>query len=247
MAYRDERGALEARVQELEDDLAGARATIARLQGEGGAAQVGSEKPSPFLGAPTKLHLERELPFELSDEGYEAIADLLRARLSTPTTGMVGQVGRTLTFQRPGLTLRVAREAEGKTRISLDETQLQGFAALLAGGTVMGAFFGLVPVIALLKALAFTPAALVVALPLLVIACYTPLRAIISRHVWSERRKLAGVVEAVAETAARHARPTRARIATPAPATELTAEASEHEAEEAEALERAEAAVEQKR
>ena len=38
------------------------------------------------------------------------------------------------------------------------------------------------------------------ALPLLVIACYASLRALISRHILAQRRKLAGVVETMAET-----------------------------------------------
>jgi Tfp pilus assembly protein FimV len=246
VGYRDEREALEAKVQELEDDLGEARRTIARLQGEGAAAQPGSDAPSAFLGAPPRLHLERELPFEVSDEGYEAIADILRARLSTPAAGNmgnVGQVGRTLTFQRPGLTVRIAREPPGKTRITLDDNH-QGFGVLLGVGTMGTTFFGLVPVIALLKALAFTPAALIVALPLLILTCYAPMRALVSRHVMRERTKRAAVIEVIAETAARHVRPTRSRIAVPAAE---EAGASEHEAEEAEALERADAAVERRR
>ena len=236
MGYRDEREALEAKVQELEEDLGEARQTIARLQGEG-PAPVGADAPSAFLGAPPLLHLERELPFEVSDEGYEAIADILRARLSTPAVGTVGQVGRTLTFQRPGLTVRIAREPEGKTRITLDDNH-QGFGVLLGVGTMGATFFGLVPVIALLKALAFTPAALIVALPLLILTCYAPLRALVSRLVMRERAKRAAVIEVIAETAARHVRPTRARIAVPAAEAGEEAGASEHEAEEAEALER---------
>src|SRR5947207_3024047 len=96
MTYRDDREALQARVETLEQELAGAQATIARLEGRG-AADVGSESASTFLGTPMGLRLERELPFEVTNQGFEAIAELLRSR--RPQFGQGSQVGRKLTYR----------------------------------------------------------------------------------------------------------------------------------------------------
>src|SRR5262245_46091292 len=101
MAYRDDEEALRRRVADLEGELSEARATIARLQGESATQAVSSDEPSWFLGAPTRLELERELPFEVTDEGYEAIAELARKRFPA-SVGGVSQVGRTLIYRQGG-------------------------------------------------------------------------------------------------------------------------------------------------
>ena len=58
---------------------------------------------------------------------------------------------------------------------------------------------GLVPLMAVLRALGATPALLVIALPLLAMLCYGLLRLVASSAVRRSRAKLVGVLESVAE------------------------------------------------
>ena len=116
MAYRDEAEGLWLRVEDLEAELSSARETIARMQGESVAAEVEEEKPQWFTGAAKRLRIERELPFELTDSGYEAIADLLRGRWPT---ALISQIGGTLTCRFNVVELRVARMEGGRTQVRM--------------------------------------------------------------------------------------------------------------------------------
>lgn len=104
MSYRDESEALRARVGQLEDELARKEDTIARLRGEKAGLEAATRE-SAMLGGPSGVTMERELPFEIDDAGYEAIAQVVRSRLGVE----VSQVGRTLSTPRDVFSLR--REA----------------------------------------------------------------------------------------------------------------------------------------
>lgn len=237
MGYRDERDGLQLRVTELEEELSHARETIARLQGE--AAVEGAErgKPGWFTGAPSRATWVREVPHELTEEGYEALAELLTNRVAS--TGQVSQVGRTLTFRSGDIEARVTRNGPGRTELRLTR-DYQAYGVLLGIGVLGTSLFGALPaLVAVLKATGFTPAALLVTLPLAVIACWRALRALTQRSIDKEGERLAGVFEAMTDLCARHARPSAsaqggARIDTSdAPAEQ---EAAEREAAEVEAL-----------
>ncbi len=221
MGYRDETDPLRARVQQLEEELSSARDTIARLQGETAEAELLIDEPGWFSGVPPQLSLQRELPFEVTDAGYEAIAELLRARLGA--AGQVSQVGRTLSYQIPGIQLKITRPAKGRTLVRVGADH-RGTGALLGLSTVGAVFIGLAPLVAILKGLGFTPVSLVVALPLLLAASFSGLRALLRRQVYKSRAKLAGVLESVAEIAAQHAQRPRARVAAAAEAARRDAE-----------------------
>ena len=129
MTYRDDNDALRARVEKLETDLAESRSTVERLRGE--AAPASSlVSNSRWLGVPARFERDELLPFEISDQGYERIAAILRARLNV----QVSQVGRSL-HAPPAFSLD--REGAG-TRI-----RMKGDWSGLAIGVPVGAFLGL--------------------------------------------------------------------------------------------------------
>ena len=138
MGYRDETETLRRRVAELEGELGDARETIGRLTGLERAPETGStEKKSAILGAPKYVKLERELDLEVTEEGLEAIADLLRRRPDGGTA--VSQVGRTLTAAGFSLSQR-----DGMTQISMTgDYQTVPFASVI-GSVIGGGFAGLV-------------------------------------------------------------------------------------------------------
>lgn len=209
MTYRDETEGLRTRVAELETELAGAREKIARLEGESTTPKGDADGVDRLTGAPSGLHLERELPFEVTDEGYEAIAELLRTRLPGqnprfPAVGQVSQVGRTLTYVSPMVQVRVAR-GDGRTSLRIDANHR---AARV--GVILGSFYatllGSLLVTGVLKGLGVTPLALVVALPILLVLTVMATRRLARAHVEKRRTSLAGVLEAMADLGAKHAR-----------------------------------------
>ena len=134
-------------MSELESELGEAKQTVARLKGEHSEA-LPSESRSWILNAPERMNLSRELPYEVTDEGFEAIAELLRKRV-TPNARLA-QVGRVLTYQVQGLALRVER-LEGKTRVTASRDYRSSKALVVAGG--MGtSLLALAPIAALLEA-----------------------------------------------------------------------------------------------
>jgi hypothetical protein len=183
---------------------------IARLQGERSARETQAQKPSWFTGAPTRLDLVSELPFEVTDAGYEAIAELIRVRL--PPQGQLSQVGRTLSFRMLGQELRVSRTDSGSTQVTLAVDQRNAgtlFALALPGAVILA----MAPVAAGLKALGYTPFSLIVALPILLAVVYGALRPLVARLVHKDRDRLAGVFESVVQIAAQHPKPVRRRVA----------------------------------
>lgn len=149
MSYRDDQEALQERVSALESELAAANRRIAELSGSAPALPTGKGetfgRPSS-LGAPTSLRLETVVDGELSAKGYEAIAALVRERLSLDTT----QVGARLeTLQRPRMPPDHVEitVSDGKTYLLLERSwaersagawALAGIIAMF-GGAVVGA------------------------------------------------------------------------------------------------------------
>ena len=137
MAYRDERETLQARVDELQSEVAEAKGTIARLRGETTKQPQSAGEVDPKTGMPFVLRLERELPFEVSDEGLVAISQLLDVRMPG---GTVSQVGNTLRYQRGGFELLITRTAD-RTHIRLTSNDRAALETASAPGLVLG-FFG---------------------------------------------------------------------------------------------------------
>lgn len=139
MGYRDEDEALRARVAHLETELEATQAELARLRG-GESASFGA--PNAWLGGPTRLGFEREIPFELDEEGFEELVSILRAELGE--LGRLDRVGGTLTWatsysrNQGGRRVEVSMERRrGKTRVVVRE-HLGQLAGGLFGGIVGG-------------------------------------------------------------------------------------------------------------
>src|SRR5690606_19605816 len=94
VSYRDETEALRGRVQHLEDELQSAEEKIARLQGEAAPSSPGTQiVESRLIGGPARYEREELLDYEIGEEGYEKIAEVLRTRMHLTN---VSQVGRSL-------------------------------------------------------------------------------------------------------------------------------------------------------
>ncbi|MCA9616429.1 MAG: hypothetical protein KC586_26915, partial [Myxococcales bacterium] len=109
MAFRDEEGALRARVEDLEQRLEASEREVARLRGEDAEASSSG-----------RVVMERVLPFVLDDAGRVALAEAVHARVGVDVT----QVGRVLRVRRVStadvLELEVeVREEDGRTVVSV--------------------------------------------------------------------------------------------------------------------------------
>jgi hypothetical protein len=199
MGYRDEQEGLRARVADLQEDLARAQQTIERLTGEGaprGEGQVVEQ--SRLLGTPRRVILERELAFEVGDDGFEAIAALLRPRL-----GAVQQVGRTL--HATGFSLQIV---DGATRIRMtsDHRALPLAAvscSVLAGGFAALALFAILHD---LVSRSLAQANVLWMVPLCVLLVFPLARAASRRQALALEKQLCATFEAAVEVARRHAK-----------------------------------------
>lgn len=227
MAYRAQTEAMRLRIEELEGELAAAREIIARMQGDIVAAEVEGEKPGWWTGAPRRLHIERELPFELSASGYEAIADLLRQRWPAAN---ISQVGGTLTCRVALVDFRATRLEGGRTQVRLN-ADYKGHAQLQGIGCGTASIIGMSPVVVALEAAGFSPALLVVA-PLVVIAFWGVARAIAGASIRKSRKGLTGLFETVALLAAKHAKPKKRVRIGESTKSETAASARDTDAEE---------------
>lgn len=127
-------------MEQLEGDLDEARAEIERLRGE--ETDEGRSSRG-WLGAPTRIELERSIDGELPEAAREEIVELLRAELHE--LGRTETIGRTLAWrsepdpQRGGRRIDVLVTARnGRTRIHVRE-HLGALAGGLFGGVVGGA------------------------------------------------------------------------------------------------------------
>jgi uncharacterized membrane protein YeaQ/YmgE (transglycosylase-associated protein family) len=146
MSYRDDQEALQERVGALESELAAANRKIAELSGTAPALPTGNGetfgKPSS-LNVPTSLRLEKVVQGELSAQGYEAIAALIRERLGLDTT-QVG--GRMATLHRPRMPADhveiVVRD--GKTHLLLERSWAERSTGAWLFAGIIGLFGALV-------------------------------------------------------------------------------------------------------
>ncbi len=225
--YRDETESLRARVTELEGKLASAEAEAAKLRGET-TAPVADSKRDAFVGEPLHFVSELELPFQVTEAGYEAIANLVRERRNT----QVSQVGRSLTAPHFSLTA-----GEGWTRIRL-ETDLRHLRrTVLVAGPTLSTVFTTLPLTGIMVDVAAhggtSPWHLAWLIPSTLIAGMFGMRALAGRHARTGRATHEGVFAGIQELAEKH----RAK---PAAVAQVRVEAPEEEAEDA--VERAEQA-----
>lgn len=230
VSYRDEREGMKARIDSLEGELSEAKQTISRLRGEGPAAtQDGGV--DWVSGVERRVELHRELPFEVSDEGFEAIADIANQRVPG---GNVSQVGRTLTHRKALYELRVAR-GDGKTQLSVTGDYRNARVGMIAGGPGIALLSGVFSV-GLLTALRLGPAPTAVLVVVLIVLALVGFRRLIQRNTAREQQTLRGLFEAVGDIAKQHRQPTRVRV--DADAEEVAHAEDEAAEEEAEAAQR---------
>jgi hypothetical protein len=143
VSYRDETDALRGRVQQLEGELQSAEDKIARLQGEAAPSGPGTSiVESRLIGGPARYEREELLDYEIGEEGYEKIAEVLRTRMRLPN---VSQVGRSLVA--PGV-FSLTRE-EGRTRVRMTVSWENLKTSPIAIG-VLGGVLGGFPVLGVL-------------------------------------------------------------------------------------------------
>lgn len=223
------------RVAELEGELDEANDTIARLRGEGATPLAKEGKGNDWVtGGPRKLAVERELPFEVTDEGFEAIAEVAAQRLPG---GSVSLVGRTLTYRHGQLTLRVTR-GEGKTRL-VAQANYQGARLLFALGGMGVAILGGGLVVGVAEPLALSGALLVPLFVLGGLLGVLGLRHLMKKGNAKGQETLTGLFETACDLVKEHHHePPKARVVLDEADAEREALASEEAAiAEAEAVE----------
>lgn len=230
--YRDETETLRARVTELEGKLVSAEAEAARLRGETSTPVLPEAQRDGVVGEPLHFVSELELPFQLSEAGYEAIASLVRVRRHA----QVAQVGRSLTA--PGFSLTAG---EGWTRIRL-ETDLRGLRASAFAGPVLTGLFAGLPAVGVVLDMSShwgtSPLHLAWLLPSVLAGGFVGMRALARRRATLGRAEHEGVFAGLRELADAHRVPdataTKVRVeAPPEEAEEDAATAREPEAERA--------------
>lgn len=205
MPYRDESEGLRLRVNELERELAEARDTIARLEGRGATGLTESSEPSRFTGVARTQVLRRDLDFEITEQGYEAIAELMRQRMrATPAL-----VGGTLSYRWQGFEIRVLKTGENRSRVEL--TNDAGPLSIGVAAAALGmAFLCTVPFAGVLADLGHSPMAVLVALPFVLLASYAAARTLFKRRQEKLQTGRAGFFESVVQVASQHRKPERA-------------------------------------
>lgn len=228
MGYRDEKASLRARVAELETQLAAKDETIARLQGRLQADAPADSSHSRVLDASEALVLERTLDHEVSTEGLEAIATVLRERLRLP----VSQVGRTVRGELGTILFELSTEPE-RTELRLQATYQDRRHGLFVAGPIAG-LFSCGVALGLLGPFGLGTAAMAAALTLAGVAAPLGLLRLVRHTVRKEQANVMGTFEAVAALAAAHRKePVRARVATEETEEGEVVLAVESEAEEA--------------
>lgn len=145
MAYRDDNEALRARVAELEQRLALSEALVERLLGRD-ARSSHSSKPDMLVGAVVHRVDTTSFDVALDEEGLEAAANVVRARLghAVTRTGSSLEGARTRGSwlgERRGGAFGLATDANG-TSLRL-ETDLRRLPIVVAIGPVLGALASL--------------------------------------------------------------------------------------------------------
>lgn len=238
MGYRNEQDGLRAQVTELQDQLAHANLRIERLTGNAPLQPAGEViERSRLLDAPSRVVLERDLDFEIGEEGFEAIAALLRPKL-----GAVAQVGRTLTAS--GFSLACA---DGATKVRLVGDYRNMARGAVSASVLLGAFAALVTFAIghdfVNRSLA--EANVLWMAPLFIAALFAVVRPFSKRSADTKAKQQRATLEAVVEVARRFA---KKRPAAEKVRVEVSPSVSEEGAAEAEAAEAdAEAMAERER
>ena len=217
--YRDEKGALQAKVGELESELEAAQRKIAELSGTAPAAATGDGEtlgaPSG-LGVPTSLKLEKVIDGELTLAGYEAIATLIKERLGMETS-QVGTRMETLDRPRqPAGRVQISVK-DGKTHIVLERDWVDRSPGTWIFAGMLGLFGGFITV-ALMQDIfhlgdAMTFANVLWAGPLVGALGSIPIRRVARRAIETELAARRGAFAAIVELAQKHRAPkVRARI-----------------------------------
>jgi len=216
MGYRDEKASLRARVAELEAELAAKDETIGRLQGQLGTPRHVDPSYGRVLDAPEALVLERTLDHEVSTEGLEAIAAVLRERLRLP----VSQVGRTVRGELGTIAFEL-ETCDGRTELRLQATYQDRRQGIFVAGPIVGLFLAGAAV-GVLGPLTLAPAAMTAVATLVGATGVLGLGALVRRTVRKEQANVIGSFEAVGALAAAHPEDgdgaIRARVATEASA-----------------------------
>ena len=205
MTYRDETETLRAQVQKLEGELATANEQVARLRGDTPGASAGVAAPDKLVGEPLVFDEEHVLPYRLTEQGYEAIAALLKERLAVE----VAQVGSTLKGTvRRGVGPTFSLTCDGDTtRLALrtDLGVLRGSA--LSGVGLMGMLGGL-PIIGVLLDLAHngvgSPLHALWIVPTLMLGAGYGTRKLAAKRAREGRAKHSGTFAALLDVAAQH-------------------------------------------
>ena len=188
------------RVSDLESELAEAEAIIARLRGEGASEVPKDAATDWFSGVPKQLYLERELPFAISEDGLETIAELANERVAG---GSLANVGRTLTHRKGQYELRVLRTRGGRTKIRLVGDYSAGRLLLALAGPGAALLTGALPA-GILEEAGASPPMILLAFLLAGIVGFFGLRKLLQRSSANDRATLTGLFEAVCDVAKQH-------------------------------------------
>lgn len=217
--YRDEKGALQAKVGELEEELEAAKRKIAELSGTAPAPATGDGEtlgaPSG-LGVATSLKLEKVIDGELTPAGYEAIAALIKERLGLETSQVGARMESLHRPRQPAGRVQIAVK-DGKTHVTIERDWsdrapgtwvLAGVVALFGGvmtaGLMHDAFH-------LGDAMSF--AQMLWAGPLLAGLASMPIRRLAKRQIEEELAARRGAFAAIVDLAEKHrTAPVRARV-----------------------------------
>lgn len=187
-------------------DIASLRraATEIESSGPGGSSSLGLK----VAGAPTRLLLERTLPFEATDQAFEELVPVIQVGTDAP--GQLSQVGRTLSWNsqsqaNPGALTILVSARKGETLIRIEE-RFANLAGGLFGGVLGGAGGGLGIGAGGAIAAALGGGALFVAIPAVVVGgVFTGVRTIFRTVVNRRKRTLDSLMDRIIETLGQHA------------------------------------------
>lgn len=205
MTYRDETETLRAQVEKLEGELAVANEQVARLRGEAPGSAAGAAAPDKLVGEPLVFEEEHVLPYRLTEQGYEAIAALLKERLAVD----VAQVGSTLKGTvRAGVGPTFSLTCEGDTtRVKL-RTDLTLLRASTLSGAWLGGLLGGLPAIGIILDMAHngisSPLHALWVVPTLLIGAGLGMRKLTAKRAREGRAKHSGTFAALLDVAAQH-------------------------------------------
>jgi hypothetical protein len=218
MTYRDDLDAAQARIASLERDLADERGkNQALVKSDSNAlagvdstalerAAAGNEAARKWLGAPTKLELERILAGELPETAHTELVEAMRRTLGTvgATTVLPGSLAWTTNAQNnsigPFANIYVTVR-DGKTSIRADE-KLGAMAGAIFGGVGGGVGGGgiLVPIAAAL----ISPVLVPITIPLWLGGIYFGCRKLFRGSATKKAVRLDTLLDDLAEIAQRH-------------------------------------------